>query len=335
MSEMQKYIDLFLTHCKQQRRLADHSIKGYSIDLRMFMEYLESRTLPITGCSQVTKETLEDYVGGISDKYQVKTIKRKMACIRSFFSYLEEYEAIAENPFHKFRLRLREGYKNPKSLTVSEMDRFLQAVYSDKFAVSAVKHLSRLRNMDKPVLKTLNGNFFWCRDSAIVELLFAAGLRVSELCGLRFEDYDRMERSLYIKGKGNRERTLYLENAEVLAVLDNYLLMRKAVETDHSYIFITRFRDPMSAQAVRNLITKYSNIAGINKRITPHVFRHSFASLLLESGVDIKYIQEFLGHSTISTTQIYLHTSDKEKRKILAAKHPREQMRYNRWKKKD
>ena len=88
--------------------------------------------------------------------------------------------------------------------------------------------------------------------------------------------------------------------------------MRKAVETDHSYIFITR-RDPMSAQAVRNLITKYSNIAGINKRITPHVFRHSFASLLLESGVDIKYIQEFLGHSTISTTQIYLHTSDKEK----------------------
>ena len=147
-----------------------------------------------------------------------KDHKKKDGLYPFLFSYLEEYEAIAENPFHKFRLRLREGYKNPKSLTVSEMDRFLQAVYSDKFAVSAVKHLSRLRNMDKPVLKT-STEISSGADSAIVELLFAAGLRVSELCGLRFEDYDRMERSLYIKGKGNRERTLYLENAEVLAVL--------------------------------------------------------------------------------------------------------------------
>lgn len=326
MSEIPKYADLFLKHCKQQRRLADHSIKGYTIDLRMFMEYLESRIPPVAKCNQVTKETLGDYVAEISGRYQFKTIKRKMACIRSFFSYLDDNEVIEENPFQRFRLRLRDGHKNPRSLTVSEMDRFLQAVYSDAYAASAMKQLNRLRNMENPSLETLNGNFFWCRDIAIIELLFAVGLRVSELCGLRLEDYDRVERSFYIMGKGNRERTLYLENDEVLAVLDNYLLMRKAVETDHSYIFITRFREPMSTQGVRNLITKYAKIAGINKNITPHVFRHSFASLLLESGVDIKYIQEFLGHSTISTTQIYLHTSDEEKRRILATKHPREQM---------
>ena len=330
MSEIREYTNYFLEYCKQQRRLADHSIKGYSIDLRMFIEYIESRTPAVTECNQVTKETLGDYVAEISQRYQVKTIKRKLACLRSFFSYLEYCEVITENPFQKFRLRLREGHKNPQSLTASEMDRFLGAVYSDAYAASAVDQLNRLRNMDKPFLKSLNGNFFWCRDIAIIELLFAAGLRVSELCGLRFEDYDRIERSFYIVGKGNRERTLYVENTEVLSVLDNYLLLRNAVNIDHSYIFITRFREPMSPQGVRNLVTKYAKIAGIHKNITPHVFRHSFASLLLESGVDIKYIQEFLGHSTISTTQIYLHTSDEEKRRILATKHPREQMHYRR-----
>ncbi|NLT47473.1 MAG: tyrosine-type recombinase/integrase [Clostridiales bacterium] len=330
MDQIREYADLFLRHCKLQRRLTDHSIKGYSIDLRMFIEYLESRTPPVTECNRVTKEALGDFVAAISGRYQVKTIKRKIACLRSLFSYLEDCEVIAENPFQKFRLRLREGYKSPQSLTTSEMDRFLRAVYADAYAPSAVEQLDRLSNMDKPFLKTLNGDFFWCRDIAIIELLFAAGLRVSELCGLRFEDYDRIERSLYIIGKGNRERTLYLENAEALSVLDNYLLMRKAVDVDHSYIFITRFREPMSTQGVRDLITKYSKIAGINKNITPHVFRHSFASLLLESGVDIKYIQEFLGHSTISTTQIYLHTSDEEKRRILATNHPRERMRHQR-----
>lgn len=330
MSELRKWASSFLLHCKQQRRLADHSIRGYSIDLRMFIEYLENTVPPVTECDQVTRKTLESYVASISEKYKVKTIKRKMACLHSFFSYLEDREMISENPFLKFRLRLREGHKNPQSLTVPEMNRFLLAVYNDDYAPSAASRLDQLRNMNKPFLRTLNGDFFWCRDAAIVELLFAMGLRVSELCGLRIEDYDEIEHSFYINGKGGRERTLYLENAEALCVLDNYLLMRRAIITDHSYIFITRFREKMSAQGVRNLITKYAKNAGINKNVTPHVFRHSFASLLLESGVDIKYIQEFLGHSTISTTQIYLHTSDEEKRRILATKHPRERMRHQR-----
>lgn len=197
----------------------------------------------------VSREILEDYVACLSPKYKVKTIQRRMACIRAFFTFLEGKEEIWENPFQKFRLRLRVARRVPESLTMSE-----------------------------PQLKTLNGNFFWRRDIAIV------------------------------------------------AVLDNYLLMRRSVATEHSFIFITRFREGMSTQGVRNLITKYATITGINKNITPHVFRHSFASLLLESGVDIKYIQEFFGHSTISTTQIYLHASDEKKRRILASKHPREKM---------
>ncbi|HZK01759.1 MAG TPA: tyrosine-type recombinase/integrase [Anaerovoracaceae bacterium] len=326
MEDIKIQIELFLVHCEKHRRLAKGSIKGYGIDLRMFSEYLRHSESQISRSEQVTKDVLENYIMSISGKYKVKTIKRKMACLRSFFGYLEEKEAIDDTPFRKFRLRLREGYRAPESLSIGEMNRFIKAVYDDQFATSAIKELMRLKDEKNPYLKTLNGNFFWIRDIAIIELLFATGLRVAELCALRFRDYDRSERSLYIIGKGNKERILYLENDEVLKVFDNYLFFRNAIAIDHSYVFITRFKEQMSTQAVRNLIAKYAAIAGINKNITPHVFRHSFASLLLESGVDIKYIQEFLGHSSISTTQIYLHTSENEKRKILASKHPRKQL---------
>ena len=325
-NRIREHSEDFLQYCRLQRRLSENSIQGYAIDLRMFMEYLEGLNPPVLDCCEVTKKTLEDYLAVLTVKYKVKTIKRKMACIHSFFSYLEDREVIADNPFLKFRLRLREGHRNPQSLSIKEIDHFLKTAYADEFAIPAADLLDKLCVSDKSELKTLTGEFFWCRDIAILELLFAVGLRVAELCGLRFEDYNEVEHSFYIIGKGNRERMLYLENAQVLDSFNNYLRMRKAVQIGHSYIFITRFRDRMSTQGVRNMVRKYATMAGINKKITPHVFRHSFATLLLESGVDIKYIQDFLGHSTISTTQIYLHLSDENKRKILATKHPRELM---------
>ena len=109
-------------------------------------------------------------------------------------------------------------------------------------------------------------------------------------------------------------------------MLDDYLYFRRAIPMDLPYLFVTKFNTTMSTQGVRNIVTKYVERSGIHKKITPHVFRHSFATLLLESGVDIKFIQDFLGHSTIATTQIYLHISDEQKRKVLAAKHPRSRM---------
>ena len=143
-----------------------------------------------------------------------------------------------------------------------------------------------------PAVQHLNSAFFWCRDVAILELLFAVGLRVAELCSLRFEDIDIEAGVFPIHGKGNRERILHVADPE----------------------------------GVRNLVDKYAKAAGIRRRVTPHVFRHSFATLLIESGVDIKYVQDFLGHSSISTTQIYLHLSEESKRQVLAAHHPRARM---------
>jgi integrase/recombinase XerD len=143
---------------------------------------------------------------------------------------------------------------------------------------------------------------------------------------LVFESIDEDEHSLKIHGKGNRERIIYLENKEVVQALSEYLVNRRSRKVDLPHIFISKFGEPLSTQAVRYLVTKYTKLAGISKNITPHVFRHSFASLLLEEGVDIKFIQDFMGHSSISTTQIYLHTSNEKRREVLAKMHPRQKL---------
>lgn len=329
MAKVIDWIQPFLEHCRYQRQLSEGSIRNYGIDLRHFVGFLEKADPPIQTCNQVTKRTLEDYLATLSAQYKVKTIKRKLATLHSFFTYLQDQELLEENPFQRFKLRMREGYRQPKSLTIREIDQFLKTVYRDDWSWSATCLLDRLRDSEKPVLHTLTGEFFWFRDIAILELLFAVGLRVAELCNLRYPDYDRAERSLHIIGKGNRERILFIENQQVIKALEDYLYLRRATNVELPYVFITRGREQMSTQGVRNLVAKYAEKAGLEKHVTPHVFRHSFASLLLESGVDIKYIQDFLGHSTISTTQIYLHVSDEQKRRILATSHPRSQMLLN------
>lgn len=326
MKEVQDYITPYLDYCKYQRRLSENTIRNYGFDLKFFTDFLYAQDPPTPDCNQVTKKTLEAYLESMTTKYKVKTIKRKMACVHSFFGYLEDQEIIEDDPFRKFRLRLKEGYRKPKSMSIPEMDHLLKTIYEDEFAVPATRMLKKLRSKKLTPPESFSREFTWYRDAVIMELLFAVGLRVAELCSLRFSDYDDIDHSFYIIGKGNRERVLYLENAQVIKMFNDYLFFRRAIGIDLPYIFVTKFNGQMSTQGVRNIVTKYAQKAGIQKNITPHVFRHSFATLLMESGVDIKYIQDFLGHSTIATTQIYLHISDEQKRKVLATKHPREHM---------
>lgn len=178
-------------------------------------------------------------------------------------------------------------------------------------------------------MKITSEEFIWIRDIAILELLFVGGLRVSELCCLTFHDFSLEHCAVMVHGKGNKERLIYLENEEVISALNRYIYFRRKAEIDLPYLFITKFGQMLSTQAVRNLVAKYVRLSGINKNITPHVFRHTFATLLLEEGVDIKYIQDFLGHSSISTTQIYLHTTNRQKRKIIATQHPRQKLYFS------
>ncbi|HWQ78965.1 MAG TPA: tyrosine-type recombinase/integrase [Anaerovoracaceae bacterium] len=314
----------FFDYCRNIRRLTQNTIRVYEFDLQHFNRFLGRKTPPVTEYKEVTRNTLEHYLASLQG-YSVKTIKRKVACIRSLFHYLEYEEKIDKNPFSGFRLNMREPRRLRTTMTLDEIQKLLFIAYGEK-----PSNLPETPGVipARP-LKITSEEFIWIRDIAILELLFVGGLRVSELCGLTFRDVNLNHSAIMIHGKGNRERLIYLENDEVILALKSYLVHRKSAGVDLPYLFITKFGQVLSTQAVRNLVTKYAGLAGIKKNITPHVFRHTFATLLLEEGVDIKYIQDFLGHSSISTTQIYLHTTNKQKRKIIATQHPRQRLYFS------
>ena len=328
MKELELHSQKFIKYCKNQRRLSPDTVKAYGLDIKGFMEFLSALSPPIADSSKVTKQTLQEYLNFLNENFAVKTVRRRIASARSFFNYLEAEELIRENPFDKFHLKIKEPFRIPKTMSLDEIRRILEAVYGDSPTLLPVlsKMESQTGTPEKITINPNSAEFLWVRDVAILELLFAGGFRVSELCRLQFEDISADHLAIRINGKGNKERTAYLENIEVVKALDRYMIFREAAEVGNSYVFITKFHKPLSTQAVRNLVEKYAKLAGFSKKITPHIFRHSFASLLLEEGVDIKYIQDFLGHSSISTTQIYLHTTSNQKRKIMSSKHPRQKL---------
>lgn len=324
MNKLSEDANIFFGYCRNNRRLTKNTIRVYGFDLQHFNRFLSRETPPIAEYKEVSRIVLEHYLASLQG-YSVKTIKRKFACLRSLFHFLEYEEKIESNPFSRFQLNMREPRLLRTTMTLEEIQRLLSAAYEEKPGSLPEKPGA----VTARPLKITSEEFIWIRDIAILELLFTGGLRVGELCSLAFSDINLNHYAIMIHGKGNKERLIYLENEEVILVLKSYLYHRKNAGIDLPCLFITKFGQMLSTQAVRNLVTKYTKLAGINKKITPHVFRHTFATLLLEEGVDIKYIQDFLGHSSISTTQIYLHTTNKQKRKIIATQHPRQRLYFS------
>jgi site-specific recombinase XerD len=167
------------------------------------------------------------------------------------------------------------------------------------------------------------------RDIAVIELLFATGIRISELCSLKPSDIDLESQNVLIYGKGSKERMIQIGSMDVINALTEYQAIYKNEIENCNYYFVNRRKQKLSEQSVRFMIKKHTNIAAINQHITPHMFRHSFATLLLEEDVDIRYIQKMLGHSSITTTQIYTHVSIEKQKDILTTKHPRNFMVIN------
>ncbi len=318
------FIAPFLSHCQNQRRLSAATVRAYTFDMQDFQRFLALSGQEALSALQADKQLLQRYMNYLNRRCAVKTVKRRMACLRSFFDYLEYEEVISQTPFLRFRMELKEPLRPPRTMSLDEVHRLLRTVY-EAMPPQLLRNLPRLLCGKQPLAVGSN-EFLWLRDIAVLEILFASGLRVSELCSLTFDDVDLEQLSLTVRGKGGRERTLYLCNDDVIRVFRCYLQLRQLYCLDTRCIFVSKFRRQLSTQAVRNLILKYASEAEILHRITPHMFRHSFASLLLEEGVDIKYIQDFLGHSSISTTQIYLHTTSKKQRSILQNCHPREKL---------
>lgn len=306
MNTLNYYIIDYLEYCEYRKRLNIKTLKAYRIDLTQYAAF----SAEPSAC--FSKDTVDQFITHLHKKYKPKSVKRKIASIKAFFHYMEYKELLDINPFSKLDIHFREAKLLPKTIPLHTINTFLTTLYTCKEQAKT------------------EYQFRCCiRDIAVIELLFATGMRISELCSLKPSDIDFGSKNILIYGKGAKERILQIGNSEVLSAL---LLYEKTFRDDITvcgYFFVNRLRQQLSDQSVRFMIKRYAKIAGITQHITPHMFRHSFATLLLEQDVDIRYIQKILGHSSINTTEIYTHVSNLKQKEILFHKHPRNMIKMN------
>lgn len=303
MNTLNNYIAEYLEYCEYRKHLNFKTLKAYTIDLKQYCENVEN----FPEC--LSRNSVDQFITDLHKHYKPKTIKRKIASLKAFFHYLEYKEVLAENPFTKLDIRFREAKLLPKTIPFHSIQNFLATLYAQKAQAKSEYQLHSC-----------------IRDIAVIELLFATGMRISELCSLKPTDIDLESNSILIYGKGAKERILQIGNPEVISSLVLYQDTFQEDIRSCGYFFVNKMHHKLSDQSVRFMINRYAELAGIEQHITPHMFRHSFATLLLEQDVDIRYIQKLLGHSSIGTTEIYTHVSNTKLKDILAHKHPRNLM---------
>ena len=301
MDQLSNFISEYLKTCETIKKLNSKTIKAYRIDLSQFHTFMLQQE------DFAEKATLNSFLSLLHQKYKPKTAKRKIATLKAFFHYLVYEDLLSQNPFEKLNVKFREPQVLPRIVPTTVIEIFLRTMYKQKrLAHTTYKYNSILR------------------DIAVMELLFATGVRVSELCSLTLSQIDFTTYRIIINGKGSKERILQIGNEDVKEILSEYYTAFKT-----GWFFINRLHKRYSEESVRNMIIKYLKLASIDMHVTPHMFRHSFATLLLESDVDIRYIQRMLGHSSIKTTEIYTNVSTSKQNSILTAKHPRNSMHIN------
>ncbi len=302
---METLINNYIDFCITQKRLDSKTIKAYNIDLFQFKEIIGD--IPV---ENINTDILEKYIAILNSKYKAKTVKRKIASVKALFHFFEYKEIISANPFNKIHVQFREPFMLPKTIPLNTIETFLSSVY---FQLNSAKNT----NQRKKALQNV----------AIIEFLFSTVIRISELCNLSVDDVNLYDGTILIHGKGSKERRIQICNAQVLDTLRNY---RQAFDKEikqFNYFFANQSGKPVSDQYIRRMLNKYTKMANINLHITPHMFRHTFATSLLEEDVDIRYIQQMLGHSSINITAIYTHVTLSKQKDILASKHPRRNMK--------
>lgn len=291
-------ISEYLLYLDAVRGLSANSVLGYKKDLDYLMLFV-GKDIDI---KDVTKENLLFCIGELSKKKMAATsINRFIAAVRTFFAYCKKFQYIPKNPAIELKT-VRIPKKIPRFLTANEMNSLC----------------------NQPELKEL---LWTSRDCAIFEMLYSSGCRVSELANLRFSDFMEGFSKAIVKGKGNKDRVVYFAK-EAQAALKIYLddrkkiLQEKKVENEPEYIFINQKGNRLSAAGIRWIVSRYSGVEGTNHHISPHAFRHTFATQLLSNGADVRAVQELLGHSSISTTQRYTHITTEKLIEIYNKAHP-------------
>lgn len=304
---MQKLIDDFMRHLKYERNASAHTLRNYESDLVQFYDHLapankdgQRREVPI---GEIDNLTIREYMASLYDKQQKKSsIHRKVATLRTFFRYLCR-EGILENNPATLVSSPRVERKLPNHLTIEQMVRFIET----------------------PETETVLGK----RDRAILELLYASGLRVSELVGLNLTDIDFENQTLRVRGKGRKVRIVpFGVHAKTalqiyLGVRGELLFEAEAEKIDPNAVFFNYQGTRITTRSVGRMLDKYLKMCADLHHISPHSLRHSFATHLLDAGADLRAIQELLGHARLSTTQQYTHVSMDKLMEVYGRSHPK------------
>ncbi len=290
------FIPEFIEYCEFRKNLNGKTIKAYSTDLRQMSKYIKS----------LDKTSICSYISYLHKTYKPKTCRRKIATLKAFVHYLLIEDIIDINPFDKIETAFREPILLPKTIPLNIIKNMLAIAY-DNYRNSSTEYSQKSS----------------LREIAVMEMLFATGARVSEICSLTPNAVDLPNHTIKIFGKASKERIIQIENADVLKILAKYYAAFEKDIQNCGWFFVNKLHKRLSEQSVRELVNKYAALAESSIHITPHMFRHSFATLLLEEDVDIRYIQKLLGHSSITTTQVYTHVSLAKQKEILSVKHPR------------
>ena len=305
MQLTQQVFNKYIDYLKVGKNASPYTIRTYQSALignnirgsqKGFFPFL--RELKIDDMEKVTKHTIREYIIRLMEQRVAKSsITCKLSAVRSFYVYLQKEELIQENPLEKISSP-KQDKKLPSYLTGDEMNKFLLA----------------------PDISTPVGQ----RDRAILELLYASGLRVSELAHLMRSQIDMDTREIRVMGKGSKERLVLMGKPAAEAIADylkegrHKLLSKKKTDA----VFINRYGQPLIERRIQKIVKQYAQKGGIKKRVHPHTIRHTFATHLLDGGADLRVVQELLGHASLTTTQIYTHVSQTQAKKVYLAAHP-------------
>jgi len=293
-----KAVTVFLKFMHQEKGSSDHTITNYSRDLADLCTYLEESG--IDNIADADFFTLRGFVAMLYDKGLAKSsIERKIACLKSFFAYLQKKNHADDNPARMLKFPKKEQ----KAFKVFNID-------------------SIIALLDAPDKSDGAG----MRDALLLELMYGTGVRVSELVGLNVSDIDFGGKRILIRGKGKKERIVPIADLHI-CMINDYLDIKKEICTgytpDYEVVFINKYGNRLTDRSVRRIVEKYLKMAGLPIDFSPHSFRHSYATHLLEGGADLRTIQQLLGHESLTTTQKYTHMNLTELLRVYDQTHPK------------
>lgn len=291
---MDRAIDGFLRYLKFERNASPLTLKSYAEDLASLNDYFLDRVGRSPEPSQVDITMLRGYVTYLHEcEYAKTTIARRLACLRSLFRYCVREELTESNPAQALRTP-RTGRKLPNLLTTEQIATLLEA---------------------PPANEPMG-----LRDRAILETMYSAGLRVAELVSLDVSSWERDSDILRVIGKGRKERITPLGRYAVKAI-DQWLAVREPAP-DVDALFLNRFGKRLTTRSIGRMLEKYLLETGLDRHVSPHTLRHSFATHMLDGGADLRSVQELLGHKSLTTTQIYTHVSTRRLHETYEKAHP-------------